>query len=427
MAAQNANGDDLPFELVEEIIENIRDDMASLRVSSRVSKAWRTASLRHLFSVADFSLEKDFTRWRDIGASMAHVPLYVQKVNFEPGGRFREKRIQDLKAKYPGENNKTDIMLEFLWQEHEHQAPPPNVRLPLMPRATKFLWSNMMTDPIRWTSQTKRFLSTFPAVTELEFQGMFLSTVEAKQFLSMFKHIQSFTTTSIDIESVSANAGVFTGDMTDLRILSLQDCRMSADWLVDEVFEKSRPTRLQHISYEFDMPFSPKTFIRLLDMAADSLEDMSLQPPSPGHIGWTKLPPFKKRAFPSLRSLKFAVISLGASPQPLFQLTWCAAALQLFPAALGLTTLSIHVFADESRELTDILKQSFPFKWNLFAEVVLRVYPNLKKFVIIISMQYNFGKKTMEKSELSVKRVLKGLGERVRIEWVDEGPKPQDP
>ncbi len=278
-----ANGDDLPFELVEEIIENIRDDMASLRVSSRVSKAWRTASLRHLFSVADFSLEKDFTRWRDIGASMAHVPLYVQKVNFEPGGRFREKRIQDLKAKYPGENNQTDIMLEFLVQEHEHQAPPPNVRLPLMPRATKFLWSNMMTDPIRWTSQTKRFLSTFPAVTELEFQGMFPSTVEAKQFLSMFKHIQSFTTTSIDIESVSPNTGAFTGDMTDLRILSLQDCRMSADWLVDEVFEISRPTRLQHISYEFDMPFSPKTFIRLLDMAADSLEDMSLQPPSPGH------------------------------------------------------------------------------------------------------------------------------------------------
>ncbi|PBK78524.1 hypothetical protein ARMSODRAFT_44397 [Armillaria solidipes] len=285
MAAQKANGDDLPFELVEEIIENIRDDMASLRVSSRVSKAWRTASLRHLFSVADFSLEKDFIRWRDIGASMAHVPFYVQKVNFEPGGRFREKRIQDLKAKYPGENNKTDIMLEFLLQEHEHQAPPPNVRLPLMPRATKFLWSNMMTDPIRWTSQTKRFLSTFPAVTELEFQGMFPSTVEAKQFLSMFKHIQSFTTTSIDILSVSANAGAFTGDMTDLRVLSLQDCRMSADWLVDEVFEKSRPTRLQHISYEFDMPFSPKTFIRLLDMAADSLEDMSLQPPSPDDTG----------------------------------------------------------------------------------------------------------------------------------------------
>ncbi len=185
----------------------------------------------HLFSVADFSLEKDFTRWRDIGASMAHVPLYVQKVNFEPGGRFREKRIQDLKAKYPGENNKTDIMLEFLVQEHEHQAPPPNVRLPLMPRATKFLWSNMMTDPIRWTSQTKRFLSTFPAVTELEFQGMFPSTVEAKQFLSMFKHIQSFTTTSIDIESVSPNTGAFTGGHdgpTDLIPSRLQDVRRLA-------------------------------------------------------------------------------------------------------------------------------------------------------------------------------------------------------
>lgn len=111
------------------------------------------------------------------------------------------------------------------------------------------------------------------------------------------------------------------------------------------------------------------------------------------------------------------MISLGASPQPLFQLTWCAAALQLFPAAPGLTSLSIHVFADEPQELTDILEQSFPFKWNLFAEVVLRVYPNLKKFVIVISMQYNFGKKTMGKSELSFKRVLKGLGERVRIEW----------
>ncbi|KAK0463780.1 uncharacterized protein EV420DRAFT_1729319 [Desarmillaria tabescens] len=262
-----------------------------------------------------------------------------------------------------------------------------------MPRATKFLWSTMMTNPIHLTPQTKLFLSTFPAVTELDLQGVFPSTVEAKQFLSMFKHIQSFKTASIDIEH----------------------------WLVDEVFEISRPTRLQHISYEFDMPFSPKTFICLLDMAADSLEYMSLWL----QAGWTKLPPFKKRAFPSLRSLKFAVISLEAD-EPLFQLTWCAAAMQLFPAAPGLTTLSIDVFADEPQELTDILKKSFPFKWRLFAEIVLRLYPNLRKFVILISMPYNFGE-VMGKLELSTKKVLKGLGERVTIEWVDEGPKPQEP
>ncbi|KAK0196779.1 hypothetical protein F5146DRAFT_1129580 [Armillaria mellea] len=113
--------------------------------------------------LADFSLEQDFTRWRRVNGAR---PLYIQKVNFELGGRFREKRIQDPK-------------------EREHQAPPPNVRLPLMPRATKFLWSNMMTDPIRCTSQTKRFLSTFPAVPELEFQGTFPSTVGVKQFLSI--------------------------------------------------------------------------------------------------------------------------------------------------------------------------------------------------------------------------------------------------
>ncbi|KAG7448116.1 uncharacterized protein BT62DRAFT_754165 [Guyanagaster necrorhizus] len=127
----------------------------SLPVASLVSKAWCPASLCYLFSVADFSLEANFNRWRNIGASMAYISFYVRKVNFEPGGRFREQRIRELKAKYFGDDNKTDIMLEFLLQEHEYQAPPPNVRLPLMPRATKFLWSNMMTHPIRWTSETK--------------------------------------------------------------------------------------------------------------------------------------------------------------------------------------------------------------------------------------------------------------------------------
>lgn len=122
-----------------------------------------------------------------------------------------------------------------------------------------------------------------------------------------------------------------------------------------------------------------------------------------------KLPHFKKRAYLCLRLLKFAMISLGGTLRPLFQLT------------------CIHVFADELRDLTDILKQSFPFKWNLFTEIVLRLYPNLKMFVMIISMQYDFGKNATGKLELSVKRVLNGLGERVTIECLDEDPKPQEP
>ncbi|KAK0196780.1 hypothetical protein F5146DRAFT_1129581 [Armillaria mellea] len=121
------------------------------------------------------------------------------------------------------------------------------------------------------------------------------------------------------------------------------------------------------------MSYSPRTFNRLLDMKTDSLEDMSLQSPSPDDIGWTRLPSFKKKGFPSLRSLKFAVIT----------------ALQLFPASPGLTAFTIHLFADEPQELTDILKQSFPFKWNCSPRSLCGMYSNLKKFGIVISMQYN--------------------------------------
>ncbi|KAK0211071.1 hypothetical protein DFS33DRAFT_1379045 [Desarmillaria ectypa] len=76
---QKANGDDLPFKLVEDIIENIRDDVASLHISSFVSKAWHAASLRHLFSVAHFSLEIFFS---PTGATSAHQwSLSMSKTN----------------------------------------------------------------------------------------------------------------------------------------------------------------------------------------------------------------------------------------------------------------------------------------------------------------------------------------------------------
>lgn len=80
----------------------------------------------------------------------------------------------------------------------------------------------------------------------------------------------------------------------------------------------------------------------------------------------------------------------------------------------------MYIFADEPPGLTDILKQSFLFKWNFFADFVLPVYPNLKKFAIDTSMQYNFGKiQATDKVELSFKRALKGLGKRVKsqVEW----------
>ncbi len=109
-----ANGDDLPFELVEEIIENIRDDMASLArlVASFQSLAHRVPS-PPLLSGRFFPGK----RLHPAGATSArqwHTSLSMSKKSTSnPEGRFREKRIQDLKAKYPGENNKTDIMLEF--------------------------------------------------------------------------------------------------------------------------------------------------------------------------------------------------------------------------------------------------------------------------------------------------------------------------
>ncbi|KAG7448117.1 uncharacterized protein BT62DRAFT_1003898 [Guyanagaster necrorhizus] len=175
------------------------------------------------------------------------------------------------------------------------------------------------------------------------------------------------------------------------------------------------------------MPFSPKTFVRLLDMAADSLENMSLQPPSPGDAGWTKAPSFQEKSIPVPSVTEVRHDQFGRNSSAALSADLVRSCSTVVPRRPGLTTLSIHVFADELRDLTDILKQSFPFKWNLFTEIVLRLYPNLKMFVMIISMQYDFGKNATGKLELSVKRVLNGLGERVTIECLDEDPKPQEP
>ncbi|KAJ7575573.1 hypothetical protein C8J56DRAFT_409338 [Mycena floridula] len=55
-----------PFELIQETVDNLRDDIPTLRNICLVSKSWRSASIPHLFAEINLTKESDFRCWESI-------------------------------------------------------------------------------------------------------------------------------------------------------------------------------------------------------------------------------------------------------------------------------------------------------------------------------------------------------------------------
>lgn len=212
---QNATGpgSELPLELIDKIVESNWDEKDSLLASSCVSKLWRVASLRYLFSMADFSYHEDFTRWRDIGYRLPQVPLFVKEVVFEPDGRFGPGRRFEVK---PTHSKEEALRNEISWrnrvnllEEPKSLSNPSDIRLPDMPQAHKLVWKTSLI-PISCTPETRQFLSTFCSLKEVEFEGRFATASDAKEFLELLPQIEILNIEGIDIEEAGSSRGAET-------------------------------------------------------------------------------------------------------------------------------------------------------------------------------------------------------------------------
>ncbi|KAF9020777.1 hypothetical protein BDZ89DRAFT_1138422 [Hymenopellis radicata] len=105
MSTNSGNGlpYDFPLELIDEIISCNQDDITFLRSASLVSKIWRAAALRYLFSEASFLCKNDFVRWALICASLPHVAQYVRNVVVDLGEAWRlQKRAKSVPTGFVG-------------------------------------------------------------------------------------------------------------------------------------------------------------------------------------------------------------------------------------------------------------------------------------------------------------------------------------
>ncbi|KAK0460566.1 uncharacterized protein EV420DRAFT_1478335 [Desarmillaria tabescens] len=424
-------GDELPLELIDTIVENNIDDKDSLLASSCVSKSWRTASLRHLFSAANFSSDDDFTRWREIGSHLPQVPLFVKEVMFAPGRRLRDKQKQQLYKQYPDVDGvppqaRLDALARLLHDETLSSSSPPCVQLPDMPQARKLIWDTPFLHPVYCTVSTQQFLSTFCSLNEVEFSGSFATISDAKQFLGLLPKIEVLDFEAINIAEASSSgrSPAFTGDMTNLRRLSVGECRTSLDWLVDDILAVSCPTKLQSIRYEHYLPFSSRVFACLVAISSESLQELIIQPPSDERsslAGWRNPPQFTNQSFPSLMSLTFCIIQLGLPFGPLFSMNWCRRVMEVLPPAPKMTTLTMHFYAEEPEDVDDIVADQ-SFNWKQLSELTSELFPELKTFIVHVSMETEFGARQKALLEDLLEERLEHFGKKLKIEWVNENP-----
>lgn len=274
----------LPAELIDEIVSYNGDDMASLRASSCISKVWRAVSLPYLFSFALFSSREDFARWRTIHTTCPHFLNFVRIVKYEPGARAQNEELsrvaEDILPSFPDMAHFRDLA-NAITNPPNYSPYPPGINISCMPRVRKLLWDTLLSYSVSITPEIRQFISSFPAIQDLHFSGLFSSISDGIEFLSLFKNLQK-----LKLEDLAFERGIlpppfqYSGDMSALRDFSIKDCRMPADWIVDKVFAVSPPKNLQRIACESgEFSFSPTAFARLLDLAADSLEKLAFTPP----------------------------------------------------------------------------------------------------------------------------------------------------
>ncbi|SJL13153.1 uncharacterized protein ARMOST_16591 [Armillaria ostoyae] len=365
--------------------------------------------------MADFSYQEDFTHWRDIGSHLPQVPLFVKEVVFEPDGRFGPgRRFEFMESNVISWRNRADLL-----EEPESLSNPSDIKLPDMPQVHKVVWKTSSI-PISCTPETRQFISTFCSLKEVEFEGRFATVSDAKEFLGLLPQIEVLNIEGIDIDEagISGQSPAFTGDMTNLRRLSIEECETSLDWLVDDVLVVSCPANLQSIRYENSPPFSQKAFTRLVALSYESLQELSIEPPRyDDDPGWTNPPRFTNPSFPSLTSLAFCMVKLHRLPiDIIFSMHWCRRMIQVLPPTPEMTSLIMNFYAQGPEDIDETVVNLW-FDWRKLSDLILERFPKLKGFIVRLTMDYETDMKSKESSEAIIKERLHHFGKKLVIEW----------
>lgn len=408
----------LPLEVIDEIIQHNHDDVPALKSSSLVSKSWRTASLRYLFSYADFSSPEDMSRWANIGLSLPHVIKFVRAARFSPGARLKDLELtildDELPLSFPDSEERLAAVERILSNPSRNISNPASIPIPKMPRVTVFEWSTSKIR-IRVTPETQQLITAFTSVEELVFAGSFINVAHAKAFFGLFPPLRTLQINRIEISSLNSSEldppFVFTGNLTKLEELTIEKSLTPLDWLVNEVFAISRPASLRRVSYSDASTFSADALGYLLSLSAQSLEVLSI----PAQAA-SKFPTFTTPSFISLVSL---TLSIELETRKILRdLQLCTDALEILPSAPKLTEFVLQLYAYTSVDIA-IIMSGGASDWARLADTALGRFPTLKRFVFRVSMDKQISPLEHGASSTFAPEGLLGtVGRRLVVEWV---------
>ncbi|KAF9023034.1 hypothetical protein BDZ89DRAFT_1070254 [Hymenopellis radicata] len=356
MSTNLGNGlpDELPLELINEIIACNQDDIAFLRSASLVSKIWRAAALRYLFSEASFLCKNDFIRWTLICSSLPHVAQYVRKVVVDLGEteRLQERAksaptgfiARAIEAAGPYYPYTESLAVDCTFPKDSDFV----VILPTMGNATRLDWT--MPSPeagFKLTAaNTTHFLTSFPNITDLSYSSNRQAPpIFHAQFMSFYQNLRN------------VRAG-------------------SMDWLPDNVLHNSTsPIHLRKLGWESgDPPFSSNSFARLVRMAHGTLEELCFRPPwtPAGTSGGLRSPSVWLECFTCLADSSFRIFNIYLESESSMQ--WLNSIFAVFPSCPCLQRLEFAFYLAYSIEIDSVFAFGF-LDWNSLLE---DRYPSLK-------------------------------------------------
>ncbi|KAF8919138.1 hypothetical protein CPB85DRAFT_880989 [Mucidula mucida] len=274
-----------PWKLIDEIISCNQDDIAFLQSVSLVSKIWRAAAFRYLFSEASFLCKNKFVRWRLICASSPHAAQSIRSVVVDLGKTHRlQERAKSVPTGFVTRAKLSDApYMEPLNSALDCTFPKDSefdLILTIMRNATSLDWTMPSTkDGFDYCQYC-----TLPIVFPKYHTALLLYPDVQGQFIIFFHKLRKCT---FSLWAPLNSVHVFSGhgscfSISRLEEIWIEECKPGAmDWLLDSVLDNSpSPMCLRKLGWDSgDPPFSSNKSARLICKAQGTLEELCFRPP----------------------------------------------------------------------------------------------------------------------------------------------------
>ncbi|KAJ7591731.1 hypothetical protein C8J56DRAFT_1130946 [Mycena floridula] len=325
----------IPFDLVEETVRHLRNDIAALRNLCLTDHSWRSAAVIHLFSRIAVRRESDFAMWNDI---VRRTPIL--------GRRAIEHVTYGIQANRSDETSEVSAIFRPFQVQSLH-------------------WFTSELPGITTNADVELCFSRFIGFKELRIDSKLDSFSLLSKFIRECGSPHSLTLG--DLAVWNTNEPLSTCDISWIKELIIEV--NTTFWWLELIVDQNRSTSL--IKLALDSHFLP-VHSRLVDLSAQTLQHLSLTTYDPD------CPP-PRSALPALKTLTLGVHGVQANVYLNFVIEFIS---RLPPTPrLALVTIVGHQYGHTADQVESALAQA---QWNeFFTHVLPKTFPSIQhvKFI----------------------------------------------